>query len=343
MDLPIGTRAVMGVAFVNESGRLQLGSNGLLPHHLPMLAGWTARHAPTYPGLARLKNARLIQIDAAGVVVDRFEEEALWSALPDPVVPGTLAETASLIEKLRPGRSYWFWMSSHGPGGQPFLLLGSQKRDADGSAFAQKVQLLRRRIDGSGPALRGILRIQGEQMLLVTTQPLGDGPQTLARLQQQIPALGSARLLQMGEGGALTMAPLVSAGPDLSRQSAALQELTEETAVLYWFTDAGADGSPLLLLDTDSTALRVAAKAAAGAGTFSRGKLLRSPKGWPEFRTRQAHPDFVATLAAWVSANITAWPELARLNGARLVQRDENGEIVDRQKNPAAWASLNLK
>ena len=71
-----------------------------------------------------------------------------------------------------------------------------------------------------------------------------------------------------------------------------------------------------------------------------RGVIAPSPRGWLHFQARRPYPDFIPALAGWTARHLTASPDLRRLVGARFTQHDDDGEIIDRQRDAAAWADI---
>ncbi|CAN0454193.1 unnamed protein product, partial [Ectocarpus fasciculatus] len=158
LQLPAGALPVCGVAHSGGDGTLSFGAPLLSADGLERLASWASRHVAAHPGLARLKGARFVRTSLDGRGVANHADDALWAGLPAPKVSGSLEETAALLPKVKAGRSYWFWMTDTGPGGAPWLILGSSKHDADGALFAQKVAAVRAQAAGTPTAVRGVLR-----------------------------------------------------------------------------------------------------------------------------------------------------------------------------------------
>ena len=119
-----------------------------------------------------------------------------------------------------------------------------------------------------------------------------------------------------------------------------LAELTEGK-VWFWFAGAEQAGNAVLLLDADRGQLKSRARELEVTGAVLRGALKVSSKGWLEFQAKSAYPNFITELAAWAIHNVASTPGLSRLSGARFTQRDNEGNIVDRQKNDASWAAIN--
>ncbi len=345
--VPLGATLCMGIASMDAGGKLQLGSPALRPSMLATLAAWVRRNVTTHPDLARLKGTTFVTVSPAGRIVERHADPALWQDIPSPTIPGTIAETASRLSSLRPGRSAWFWMTDSGPDRQPFLSLGSARRDPSGEAFAQRIRDLRRRIPSPGTATRGVLQVLEDGTVALTTRDsIDDALPILHTLHQThgalLPRLRTARLVQIVGEELVRAARLEVAGPvaDLSRQAELLASLGEESRVLFWFTDAGSDGQPVLLLETDPAALRAAAKPLRGTGASIRGRVVLTRRGWLEFRLKNAYAGLIPALAKWAAIHAGDWPALTRLRSARATQRDQDGAIVARERDDAAWDAL---
>jgi hypothetical protein len=349
LPVPEGATLCQGFASVDNNGKVQFGSQSMSRSIFESLAKWATRHADEHPELCRLKNATAMNVNSHGVVVCIFESQETWASMPDPVVPGTIAETVHNLGRLRPGRDFWFYMSAGGRAAAPFLALGSSKRDPDGARFAKTVSEVRRRFPDPDSATRGVLRQLPSGALAFTTNgDVAEGAEILSQLLTHFPeALGvleKGRVIGIVDGKfsetATAADAAAAAAPrlDLSELSAALKGLGEGDGALFWFTESAENDDAYLVITMGKESLKAAAKAAGGDGV--RGKVVVSKKGWIEFRVRKAAPGFVNALAAFAGANLGDWPELQRLSGSRMTQRSSDGDILDRQKNDAAWASV---
>ena len=345
IPLPDGAALAVGIANVSATGQLTLGGQGLSEDGLKQLATWVGQNIDDHPGLRALKDTSFLAIQD-GRVTARHEDAALWSDIPDPKCSGTIEESIHHFSRLRPGQNFWFWMTDAGPGGEPFVVLGPGRKDTSGARFAARVAELERRCPRQGAAVRGVLRLSGEDTVVLTSAEPIDIAEKIARaLMRAHPPLRdrlmSARLIQSEGGRFVAHRALQEAdGPDLSRQSALLEALTEDAPLLFWFTDQGADGAPVLLLEADKGALREAARAARGEGKTLRGQLRPSKAGWLHFRTQGEYDGFVTDLAAWAADHHSAWPALRRLKGARLTQVDGDEQTVSRQRDDDAWERI---
>lgn len=349
IPVPEGAALCQGFASVDINGTLHFGSNGMSRAIFESLAQWATRHADEHPELCRLKNATAMNINALGVVVGKYENEAAWASMPDPVVPGTIAETVHNLGRLRPGRDFWFYMSAGGSAGAPFLALGSSKRDPDAARFAKTVSEVRRRFPDPDSTARGVLRqLPSGGLAFTTSGDVAEGAAILSQLlihhPEELGVLEKGRVIGIVDGKfsetATAADAAAAAAPrlDLSALSAALKGLGGGEDALFWFTESAENGDACLVITMEKESLKAAAKAAGGDGV--RGKVVVSKKGWVEFRVRKAAPGFVNALAAFAVANLSDWPELQRLSGSRMTQRSSSGDILDRQKNDAAWAAM---
>lgn len=340
LALSPGGRLTLGMASVGPEGLLELGAPGLTAASLAALAAWVKHHAEAHPALGRLKDCRMLAIRADGVVEAVYEDAALWAGLTAPPAPGTLSTESAALDALPVGQRAWFWMSTDGPR----LLISPLSDDADGSRFRARLQVARQG-NGGGASLGGVLKRVAAGLVLTTAEPIDAGPQIVSALlgAGHARALEGARLLQMASGrfvGGLTVGQRAGGGPDLSRQVAVLEALAGGERGLFWFTDAAADGAPLLLLETDKDALRDAAHRAGGRGRTLRGRVGASKAGWLEFRAQKPYTGFITALAGWAAGHLLRAPGLSALRGARMTIRDGDGTIIDRQRDDAAWDRL---
>jgi hypothetical protein len=161
--------AATGSCLIVDDGRMQFLSADLRPAMLAALADWVRANAPQAPGLTRLWNCRLLRTDG-GIVKQVIEDPALWADVPRPVVPGTLAETAFLLEQLKGGEECWFWLTAHANDG-PFLGLARLDADPDGADFKERVAGFYKRFPNSfQDALTGLVRRLPSGEVLFSTQ-----------------------------------------------------------------------------------------------------------------------------------------------------------------------------
>lgn len=341
--VPVGARALVGLANVDAQGRLSLGGPGLSAAMLSALAGWAVRFVGAFPELARLKGTTMLNV-VDGVVAERHDDPALWAALPDLPAPGTVAALGLRLSRLKPGRSAWFWITDTGPGGAPHAALGNPRRDPDGKLFAARVAEIRRQAPSTGAQLQGLLQVSADGRLSLTTAtPLAEAQPIVQALLAAhggvLAPLAEARLVQL-RGGQVVAAEALAPGVDLQKQASALGQLAAGAPLRFWFTHQGADGQPLLLLDADSGALRDAARAARGTGGELRGKVEKTPRGWLHFQTKTDDTDFLAALAGWATGLAGQEPALAALRGARVTVRGPGDDIAARYRNDALWDGL---
>lgn len=347
IPLPLGALPITGFAAANPDGTMMFGSPLLSRAGLERLADWTQSNYSIHKGLSRLKDASFIQVDRKGCVQARHADDSLWESIPSSIVPGTIAQAVQLIKKVRTGHNYWFWMAKTGPDGAPFLYLGSTKKDIGGSVFSSKVLELRRQ-SKKGAMIQGVLRrLEDHRLLFISPQEITDEHSSLFHLvvethSETIPDLVSARLVQLHEGSFTRIigGEMTSVVSDLSKEESLLSSLGEKK-VWFWFTESSADGTAVLILDDDRKNLKARAQAVGHSGKRLNGHLRVSSKGWIEFQSKKSYPNFIIDLGQWVMKNHSSAPGLVRLKGARMTQRDENNEIIDRQKNDDIWKSIN--
>ncbi|MEL6342713.1 MAG: hypothetical protein AAFV53_06245 [Myxococcota bacterium] len=337
---PAAAPARFGVATADADGRLSLGGPGLCDADLLRLSDWVRDNVDAHPALARLRDLTLLCIED-GVVTDTFEDPDLWLGVPKAIAPGTAAETVQRLAAARPGMNLWFWMTTTGPTNAPHLAVGLQRDDRDGKRFAEEIRVLRQFASEDGPRCAGILRRADDGLMLTTDAPLADALSILAAVLGAHPQLraplADALVIHTGKDGFEDGARLP--GADLAPLIEILNSDLSSPA-WFWYTDAAANGTPLLLMATDRDALKATAKEHAGIGQTLRGQVIATATGILEFRARSPWPGFIAALAAWAGTQHDEWPGLARLRDAQLIHQRRDGEIVDRQRADAAWDVL---
>ena len=79
ISIPLGSLPATGIATVDADGRLNLASFLIEKGDLERLATFTKKHISSYPGLARLKNLRLIRLSAEHQIMEVFENPLLFT------------------------------------------------------------------------------------------------------------------------------------------------------------------------------------------------------------------------------------------------------------------------
>jgi hypothetical protein len=268
------------------------------------------------------------------------------------MVSGTLEESAMRLGRLRPGRACWFWLAQNGPSDKPFLSLHPSRKDPQGKAFASAVVRLRRQATQRGVEIQGLLRKTTKGAVVLTTNDaIGEGRAILQALCETSEALREALstcILARTQGGKFVQVVLVggsakdaddvAGGVDLSGQAAVLEGLEEEgSKALFWFGVSAEEDTPMLMLSADRDALKAAVRGLGKPSKSVRGQVVRSKKGWLEFRTKTPYPGFINELGGWCRAHRSQWPALKSLTGSRMTCRNADGELVDRQRNDAIW------
>ncbi|MFT4979778.1 MAG: hypothetical protein ACI8S6_005690, partial [Myxococcota bacterium] len=336
LPLPPGARVCTGIAAVDDDGRLQLGSPLFEDGMLARLAAWVRQHLDTHPDLAHLSDARFVRTSRDGSVLERFADPTLWDGISRPPRSGTLAAAAATLATLPAGEDAWVWLSEGSD--TPLAITSLVSGDPDTTAFSQLVLAGRARSGRVDAGLRGTVRRTASGLLVLTQDDLGRvGP----RLSAWLAAQGTVRLAQLRDGEIISSTRVSGppAGGDFSGLVAALESAQRGEPPLFWFTDATKGGGPLLLLEHDHAALKsLALEATSGAPTV-RGQLHAAKWGL-EFRTRDEHPGFLQTLAAFIRNHSRQWPGLLALVGARMTVRGRDGAVISRHRDDKAFSGL---
>lgn len=333
-----GAPEFLGLGSIDTSGTLQLGSAGVSKAALRSLALWTAENIAAHPGLARLRNTTMLKIDGNQVTAVH-SDDTLWAGIPELVLPGTMAHTARNLAALGNNEEAWFWMSAGGPDGHPFLAL--EPRTMSPADFSGTVRELLLRSPAGATGIKGVARLVAGRLMLTSSDDIHGWQDILAALQPHgIPRLAAVGILRISGGRIQAAEAFGNPGgtsADLSKQSAVLSALSSGDRAWFWFTGAGRNGDPTLLLATERSALRPLIKAARADGPSCKGQVRLSKKNWLEFQTRDQYDDFIEQLAVWVAIHQPQWPALEAFIGARMTRRDAEGNIIDRIKNDRAW------
>ena len=360
--LPSGSIPIHGVGFANMDGTLSLGSALLAANHLVSIASWVNKDVEGHPVLARFKNLKLLEINSEGVLNNIYEYAVLWTDIDAPQVSGTMADTIDHMDKMAVDKTYWFWMTTVGPGGKPFLYVQSMKKDPNGAGFAKKVSSFQKLTATEGKEVKGQVQKTGsDTFIFMTSNSVEDGKEILSVLIENDafnPYLFDAYLLKAGEnafGNVVVMdldqeIDTVGGGfseikaKSKSKYSVATTTINiiDSTEIgekrLFWFGDVNGKGTLLLGETKDGLKALMSEKGAGPVGV--KGKVVLSKKGIFEFYSRNAFENFVPKLAKWVYKNHGSHPALLKLKGSRFIQRNSEGEVIDKQKNDKVWTKI---
>ena len=334
------TQEFVGLGSIDSDGILHLGSSQASEEALHALVKWTMQNVEAHPGLARLRNTRMVRLDGERVA-EVYQLDEQWSRLPELSLTGTMSDAAQRLAMMEEGSEAWFWLSARGPGSKPILSLMSRVLDA--KAFSSSVSNILLRSPRGARGIKGVARIVNGKLILTTTDSIKDWKKIIKSISSdqgtQMPRLAEMGMLQIVDGQIKAAEVLGGTAPkaDLSRQAEILSALSEEDRIWFWFAGATKSGGPLLLLETERDRLRPGIKAARAVGTTCKGRMRLSKKGWVEFQTREEYREFIPHLAGWVATHRSTWPAIERLLGSRMIQKGEDGSIVGRFKNDNVW------
>ena len=336
-NLPVGGRMSMGMGSINADGRVELGAPGLGIESLQALAEWVQEHATDHPALGRLKDSNMLAVEPSGVVRDAINDPSLWSGVVAPPVPGTLDGEAEILSSLPKGEKARFWISEQGP----HLVVVPVNIDPKADLFRSRIRAFQR-VVGQTPVVAGVLQATTAAIVLTTTSSLPEASKIVNTLVNtgKVNRLSGARIIQMIGGKFAAAMNIATKKLDLSRENEILTKITTEDRLVFWFTRDGANGKPLLVLETDKERLKETVKASGFRGSSIRGQARLTSKGWIEFRSRRDMKNFIPALAAFAIANQSSFTALSILKGARLTVRNDQGDITARYRNDEVWSSL---
>lgn len=214
------------------------------------------------------------------------------------------------IDSLTSGQNMWFWMTTAGPDGAPFLVLVSQAADPEGVTFMQRVRWTIRTSGRLAPFVRGVLcRTSSGQLTLATQDDLGEVETIYAALCRRV-ALPDLLLLRL-DGERIASSRLAE---NLAASEETLARL-RPGEVASFFLESG-EQTARIFVDPDHSVVK---RRATGAAIV--GKVRRSGKGNLVLRIR---PDAVgqigAALQRW-SEHHAGWAALGSLHTARITVR----------------------
>ncbi|MFT5680473.1 MAG: hypothetical protein ACI8RZ_001379 [Myxococcota bacterium] len=249
-----------------------------------------------------------------------------------------LTDSVAALAALPEGAEAWCWMTDIGPGGRAALVVVPRDVDPGGAALREQVGLCIGYSRELGSVSAGIIRRMGDRHVLISQQD----PEVSLRIHAALcagPLTGALPALTVVEmrGSALVRS---ASGANLSAQ---VQQLEAGRGVFYLLFGKGME-TPRLLLASDEGALKplvVAEKARlTGKSRGVRGRFRRSKKGSVEFRASRTTENVLPSIIAWTAANQGRWSDLRSLHDARLSLVDDDGQIIARHHDEAAWKAI---
>lgn len=334
---PLSPDAHLGTGAYDLKGRLHLRAPTLSSSDLDALADRARAE-----GLDALAGLVLERIDGEGETVRTIEDPTRWAGLSAPVRRGSAADLGAQLTALAPGATARMWATDAGPDGRAFAVVTPTEGDEDG-VVDRRVRQGAKALCGGAAGRRAVLQRLSSGALVVSTS--GDAPALAATLLAVakgwgprvagVWALAGARVVTPSDDG-FDGAARVTPAADLGATPKVLSAIqgTDRTAAA-WFTTAGDDGLPHLLLGKRPDDLEAAIAARSGAGATARG-ALRWVDGTPVLRAT-APARLLEHLAGWVALHRPDHPGLAALSGLALWRTDADGQVVERVVRPDLW------
>lgn len=333
---------VIGMAMLNADGRIQFLAPNLSKEHLETLAAWVNENIEGHSSLACLKNCVLNEVSSTGMILSQHEDESLWQEIPEQIVPYTMEESLYRLRKLKNDRTYWFWLTNKGPMGVPFFYLYPKKKSDSLRQMQKHLFNIRRQLDADAESYSGAINRTSEELYTLHSFDSGEAIfDSFFVLYQQdsktFVNLSKIRIVHNEKG---SLSAIYRIKPEetqnsnvknakITKLSDALKKLNQGKKLYFWFN------FEKFLLCSDKKELRDDVKKIGEGGI--RGEVRQSSKGYVVFQTKQDSPRFITSLARWTNKNRATCADLSVLKGARMTQRDEDGNIIDRQKEDTAW------
>jgi hypothetical protein len=310
------------------------------------ISDWAKNYMQTNPVLGRLKDSEMVILSAGGSFGSRFSQPELWDGFVSSPVKGTLSESSAVLSSLTPGEDVWFWMTNQGPSGS-HLLLKRQSEDPKGIEFAKEVSRFIRMCPTKVNSLKGLARWTEQQVLVFTSndKPVGwnDGILELQK-KQGFERLANARMAVLKDGTFVKSKrvtkqtkPQKSMSPAKTRDNKDSSGNPSHEYTAKAITNLGqgfwAFGREGLLIAGTKDELKEAIGKCFHNPPKIRGRVRFSDKA-VTFATRQQIKGILPKLAKWILSQ----PGLDALHGCRLVQKDSDGQIIDKSNNPGLWS-----
>lgn len=164
VPLPPGAAFSMGVGYVCEDGTIKLGGKLVSAEMLAPIANWACDHVSAHPGLAGLRDLKMMTI-RKGQVTAVHSEDALWVDMPQTNAPGTMGNTAERLSVLE--QNHWFALLEAGEHSPPRLMIHPQESDPEGNVFSSWLLNTLAQSD-SARTITGLLQAR-EDWLAMTT------------------------------------------------------------------------------------------------------------------------------------------------------------------------------
>lgn len=342
IPLPLGSLVYMGIAFIDEKGCVSMGASGFEEADLIGLSQWVQAHVAAYPGLARLKNLTLLNIDRRGSVRERIQNHHLWNNVPTLPFKDILQKRAKDLSKLPPNYLLWFWMTDKWMDGKPHVILGRIAKDPEGTTFLSDIQQARRQCAAGAQVIQGTICRQEDGRYVFSVPDLYGAKPVMNTLIEAHPNLFSflhgARIVQMSEQGFGDFLEISTEESSLGiweETNQRLQVLKEGDILYFWFTN-GSPEAAILLVHPDMEQLKTLAKAHSGAKQSVRGTLSREAKGWLHFKSKKDAPTFFTDVSNAIQNKGVG---LQELKSARMTCKDKSGTLLGRYRAKDFWST----
>lgn len=223
--------------------------------------------------------------------------------------------SVSAVRELASGQPCWFWMTSRGPEGGPFLVMVEQPSDPDGKKFARRIQWVADNTPELGPTTRGVLRrLRSGRLTLLTPHALTRAGAVYA-YTCRFGDLPDVLMMQL-DGEQVQSARLVENLSALDAEVGALAPGDRR-----WFGIA--DGPPAVRFRLGADRDTVLSEMADASSPLI-GQLRRTEDGF-ELRVkslRQTRP-LSLLLQRWSSGDAGHWSALKLLSNARIAVKDK--------------------
>ena len=337
-QMPTEDIPYMGLCAVREDGIFEFAGALIDDTALNVTAKWVNKFTERYPKLSKLSRSRFLRVGTNGVIGVVYEDSDLWASEPLSAI-GLAAEQ---IEQAEVGQAFWLWLASIGPSMRPTLRLIPRDEDPDAVYFGSLVGSLQRRCTMGGQFVRGTLYKTESGWGLVTNDDVRGWEQLRNAVvyanADNYPAFYQLLELQLIK---LTLNSSTAASAEGSADQSAytavqerLELLSEENSLMFVFGVRSGSTVPSLVLGQSKDDFK--------GVQWDEGKIngrVALKKGLVLFQSKLAYSGFITALAAWVgqAEDVSA---LSKLKNARFMQRDAEGNTIDRQKDDDAWTRV---
>ncbi|MEC7986139.1 MAG: hypothetical protein VX278_13325 [Myxococcota bacterium] len=346
----LSQRPIMGIAHYNRGNGFSFVSASGDDQTLSALVRWTKKMIDKAPALQILVQSRFLVTEGEKIQKEISATQA-WTLLETPPDAKIKKDLDRVISEADPKNQYWFWSNPQ----SKILVLRDANKDPEGKVLLKKARHMMEEEPKSGKSVHGVINFFRGRLCFVT-----EGDADLLR-----PLLDYfARHSEPGIRQALEQSQILDSetspeplekevsekiSPPYIPLANALRDVDEGVRCWFWFAEKVRGDAPHLMLfreEDDPKKQKIRAwikdapqsKGAIRGSVVCKGDLQKG--GFLLFQSQMESSQFIQHLAKWATESVSECSLLRKLANARFIQKNKEGETVDKQKNDALWTAL---